>query len=137
MRMTTPFQPVFARLRQVLQKHSGTFRVAHDTAEHFSLDAAVGPATLRAWRGKQRSPTIPVAWVQVGKSYVSYHLMGVSGNPKLLEECSAELRARMQGKSCFNFTEIDESLIKELDRLTIQSLTGMRKAGYIVNDDAA
>lgn len=137
MRMTTPFQPVFARLRQVLQKHSGAFRIAHDTAEHFSLDAAVGPATLRAWRGKQKSPTIPVAWVQIGKSHVSYHLMGVSGNPKLLEECSAKLRARMQGKSCFNFTEIDESLIEELDRLTIRSLTGMRKAGYIANDTVA
>jgi len=31
---------------------------------------------------------------------------------------SPELKRRMQGKSCFNFKEIDEKLFKELARLT-------------------
>jgi hypothetical protein len=128
------FEPVFARLRDILRKHSGVLRVEHDTADHFGLAGATGLATIAAWGGKMRSPTIPVAWVEVGKSYVSYHLMGVYGNPKLLEGCSPELRARMQGKSCFNFTKVDEKLMKELDGLTLQSLTGMRKAGFIAHD---
>jgi hypothetical protein len=80
---------------------------------------------------------IPVAWVQSGKSYVSYHLMGVGGNPKILEGCSAELRARMKGKSCFNFTTIDEKLLDELAALTTRSLEGMRKAEYIAEHDSA
>lgn len=75
--------------------------------------------------------------MQIGKACVSYHLMGLSYNPKLLEACSVGLRARMQGKSCFNFTQLDERLIEELERLTVQSLTGMRKAGYISDDSAA
>jgi hypothetical protein len=28
------------------------------------------------------------------------------------------LKKRMQGKSCFNFKEVDEKLFKELDKLT-------------------
>ncbi len=44
--------------------------------------------------------------------------MGVYGNPKLLDDSSNELRARMQGKSCFNFKSVDELLFGELERLT-------------------
>ena len=128
------FEAVFARLREILLKHSGVLRVEHDAEDHFGLASTTGPATIAAWRGKMRSATIPVAWVKVGNSYVSYHLMGVYGNPKLLEGCSRELRARMRGKSCFNFTKVDEKLMTELDGLVLQSLTGMRKAGFIANN---
>jgi hypothetical protein len=128
--MSPEFQSVFARLRDILKAHAGGLTVGRDTADHYSLEAPAGPATLRAWGGKVKSQTIPIAWVQVGKSYVSYHLMGIYGNPKLLDGYSKELKARMQGKSCFNFKTVDESLFEELERLTIKSITGMRKAGY-------
>jgi hypothetical protein len=125
------FQPVFEALRGILEKCSTAFRVQRDTGDCYGLDAAVGPATLRAWRGKVRSPRIPVAWVQIEKGYVSYHLMGVYGNPKLLETCSSDLKKRMQGKSCFNFKTVDGALFLELERLTKVSLEGMKKDGYI------
>ena len=129
--MSPQFQAVFIRLRGILEKHAASFTVGQDKSGHYSLEAPVGPATLRAWRGKVRAPTIPVGWVQTGKAYVSFHLMGVAGSPKLLDGCSAELRAHMQGKSCFNFKVVDEILFQELEQLTIDSLTGMKKAGYI------
>ena len=129
--MSAEFPSIFARLREILKNHAGSFTVGRETAHLYRLEAPAGPATLRAWGGKVKSRTIPVAWVQVGKAYVSYHLMGVYGNPKLLDGCSKELKARMQGKSCFNFKTVDEPLFEELERLTIESLTGMRKAGYI------
>lgn len=129
--MPPQLQSVFVRLREVLEKHADRFRIGRTTEAHFSLDAPPGPATLRAWGGKSRNRMIPVAWVQLGKSYVSYHLMGIGGNPKLLEGCSAGLRARMQGKACFNFTKVDEKLVEELSDLTTRSLEGMRKAEYI------
>jgi hypothetical protein len=58
--------------------------------------------------------------VKTGKRYVSFHLMPVYIHPDLLERMSPELRKRMQGKSCFNFTftKIDPALISELERLT-------------------
>jgi hypothetical protein len=129
--MSPEFQSVFARLRDVLKRHAGSLTVGHDTASHYSLEARAGPATLRAWGGKVKRRAMPVAWVQIGKAYVSYHLMGVYCNPKLLERCSQQLKVRMQGKSCFNFKAVDEPLFEELERLTADSLTGMRKAGYI------
>jgi hypothetical protein len=128
---SSQFKLVFARLRDILQKNAGGLAVEPNQDDHYGLTAPVGPATVRAWGGKVKSPTIPVAWVQIGKAYVSYHLMGVYGNPKLLDGVSKKLLARMQGKSCFNFKADDEPLFDELEQLTVRSIAGMRKAGFI------
>ena len=102
-----------------------------DTAISYALAAKTGLATLKAWGGKMKRPTIPVAWVQIGKAYVSYHLMSVGGNSKLADAMSAKLKARMQGKTCFNFAVADDDLFAELDRLTAASITAFRNAGFI------
>ena len=128
---TSQFKLVFVRLRDILTKNADGLTIEPNQDDHYGLTAPIGPATIRVWGGKVKSPTIPVAWVQVGKAYVSYHLMGVYGNPKLLDGVSKKLLARMQGKSCFNFKTVDEELFEELERLTVKSITGMRKAGFI------
>ncbi len=56
--------------------------------------------------------------VKIGKAYVSYHLIAIYVYPELLNGLSPELKKRMQGKSCFNFTSIDEELMEELEDLT-------------------
>ncbi len=56
--------------------------------------------------------------MNVRKNYVSYYLIGVYADPRLVESLSPELRKRMQGKSCFNFKEVDEGLFAELSNLT-------------------
>ena len=132
--MSSEFESIFARLRAILQKYVGTLSVKHDTPDCYGLEASAGPAALRAWGGKVRRPVIPVAWVQIGKAYVSYHLMGVYGNSKLLAGLSKKLKARMQGKTCFNFKTINEPLFEELEQLTEKAMTGFRKAGFINED---
>jgi hypothetical protein len=79
---------------------------------------------------------MPVAWVQVGKGYVSYHLMPVYGCPELLEGMSAGLRARMQGKSCFNFKVVDVGLFEELGWVTARGIELFGKAGFLERGDA-
>jgi hypothetical protein len=74
---------------------------------------------------------MPVAWVETGKTYVSYHLMGLYGNTKLLDGMSRELKARMQGKTCFNFKKPDEKVFLELDSLTGRSIDAFRRFGFI------
>jgi hypothetical protein len=69
--------------------------------------------------------------VQIKKRYVSYHLMPVYVNPALLEGISPELKKRMQGKSCFNFTSSDESLFEELAALTEASFRDYQTKGYV------
>lgn len=53
-----------------------------------------------------------------GHSTVSFYLMSVYSPPDLMASMSPELRQRMQGKACFNFTKVDQALIAELARLT-------------------
>jgi hypothetical protein len=67
--------------------------------------------------------------VQTKKNYVSYHLMPVYVYPDLLDGISPELRRRMQGKSCFNFSRVDETLVAELARLTERGLQRYREHG--------
>jgi hypothetical protein len=129
--MATEFDIVFARLKEILQKYSGAFTVKPDTDTKYCLYAAIGPATLKMWGGKMKKPAMPVAWVEIGKAYVSYHLMGIYGNTKLLERLSKELKARMQGKTCFNFKKVDENIFQELDLLTALSIDSFKKAGFI------
>lgn len=125
------FKSIFVRLRAILQPYAGTLTVSDDSAGRYCLEGSPGRAVLAARGGKLRKPSIPVAWVQIGKAYVSYHLMPLYGNSKLHDGMSKELRARMQGKACLNFKRNDEELFKELERLTAAGLAAFRKAGYI------
>jgi len=49
--------------------------------------------------------------------------------PQLREGLSKELKARMQGKSCFNFNAVDEELFDELEELTERGFAMAKKAG--------
>ena len=64
--------------------------------------------------------------VRTGKRYVSFHLMPVYVHADLLLGISPELRKRMQGKSCFNFTRPDDALFAELETLTAADLPGFK-----------
>ena len=123
------FAEVFQSLRRVLLKHAATLVVSVDTSTKYCLESPIGPATLRSWGGKARSARIPVAWAEVGKSYVSYHLMGIAV-PSVRAGMTKALQARMQGKTCFNFTIADPTLLVELDSLTAASITAFKKAGF-------
>jgi hypothetical protein len=69
--------------------------------------------------------------VKTGKRYVSFHLMPVYVHPDLLDGMTPELRKRMQGKSCFNFTRTDEALMAELERLTASGFARFQADGTI------
>ena len=69
--------------------------------------------------------------VMLKKSFVSYHLMPVDVRPELLAGISPDHKKRMQGKSCFNFSEIDESLFKELAALTKKGYQSYKEQGFV------
>jgi hypothetical protein len=126
---TSKHDAVFARLRAILAQHAPPFTVAADTADRYCLEGAIGPATLRAWRGKEKRARIPVAWVEIGKSYVSFHLMAT--DPVGRGGMSNELEKHMQGKTCFNFTTVDDRLFDELAQVAADGLAAFRKAGFV------
>ena len=104
--------PVHERLRAILAPYRGRLHVAADGPGGMTLELP----------GHQGQPWGYVAGTRLGKRYVSYYLMGVYGDPALMDGMSPELRRRMQGKSCFNFTKIDDALFTELAALTKQSI---------------
>jgi hypothetical protein len=107
---TADLSTVFARLKQIMQPFAGRgLRPQPDTAQDFTL---IGPPVARS-KGRE----IWFGAVQIKKNYVSFHLMPVYAFPDLLADISPALRKRMQGKSCFNFTRIDEGLFAELEQL--------------------
>src|ERR1700680_545138 len=134
--MASELQSVFTQLRAILETHAPGFRVSHASPQRYALEASIGPATLRAWRGKAKPPHIPVAWVSIEKSYVSYHLMGAE-HPTVRKMLSAALSARMQGETCFNFKTEDPALLRELEGVTKRALEALRDAGFIVGGESA
>jgi hypothetical protein len=116
------FPLIFARLRAILQEQASKFIVSADRSDYYCLDVRFSP--------KFKGP-FPIAWVKISKSYVSYHLMPVYFAPDLQKGLSADLKARMQGKSCFNFKVVDEQLFDELRRLTARGFEVSRKAKVI------
>jgi hypothetical protein len=103
---------VHSRLRKLLLRHAASMTVSRDGAAGMTLE-------LPGYEGK---PWGYVAGTRVGKRYVSYYLMSVYGQPDLLGSLSPGLRRRMQGKSCFNFTTVDEPLFAELETLTARGI---------------
>lgn len=129
--MPTDFDATFAVLRELLRAHAAGLTVAADTPQRFCLEAPPGPATLAAWGGKARRPSLPVAWVERGRAYVAYHLMGLDGNPALAARLSSALQARRQGKTCFNFRRPEEAPLGELAEVTAASIAGLRHMGFV------
>jgi len=105
-------QQVHERLRAILAPYRRELTAAKDEPSGMTLELP----------GYEGQPWGFVAATRLGKRYVSFYLMGVYGQPELLDGMSPELRRRMQGKSCFNFTKVDEGLFAELEALTRESI---------------
>jgi hypothetical protein len=127
---------IFQRLRHILHQRADGLSEVDESPRRYSLVGEVGQATVQAWGGRKKRPTIPVAWVETGKAYVSYHLMGIE-NPDLCSSMSNELKARMHGKTCFNFKTGDEALFKELETVTARSISAFMTAGFVVTPTGA
>jgi len=111
--MAIDLEPVYRRLKSILEPYGLRLYVTEEGPTSFGVDAAPDG---------ERNPTTWFAGVRLGKRYVSYYLMPVYVDPSLAETISPELKRHMQGKSCFNFSRVDEGLFGELDSLT--------RAGY-------
>ena len=111
---TKQFDVAYSRLGEMLRRHKDKLSVAIEKPGEFWM-----AVTGEVYRGKP----LVFAGVRMGKNYVSYHLMSVYMRKV---EMSAELTKRRPGKACFNFSEVDEKLFGELDKLTASGLKDYR-----------
>jgi len=106
---STDFAAVFAALKKIFEPHASHLKVTVDKPSRYYV-----AAREVVWKGKP----LFVGAVISGKAYVSFHLMPLYLNPSLQKEVSPELKKRMQGKACFNFTKPDPVLFRQLEKLT-------------------
>ena len=116
------FTRVFTELKKLVKPFAKRMTVLEDTPAKFILEGGYSEEyKKKIWFGG----------VQRGKAYVSFHLIAVYAFPELMKDVSPKLRARMQGKSCFNFTKHDPALFRELGRLTKKSFARFRQAKWV------
>ena len=116
------FSDVFAELKQILQVHASRLVVAADEPGNYYLN------TSRIQKNKQ---PLFFGAVQIKKNYVTFHLFPIYVHPELLTNISPELKARMQGKACFNFKSSDPALFAKLARLTQAGFAAFEEKGWI------
>jgi hypothetical protein len=116
------FDALFAELRPLLERDGSSLVVSRDEPGDFQVETTKsGPSGTRMWFGA----------VQTRADHVSVHVMAVASHPDLLTEISDELRERMQGKACFNFTPENAAprLLGELTQLVDRGLELYRADG--------
>jgi hypothetical protein len=102
-------RPVFERLKEIFAPYEPKMDLAQDSSTMYMLNTR--------FLLKKNYPLM-FGGVRLGKNYVSYHLFSIYATLGESITMSPELKKRMQGKACFNFTTIDEPLFKELAKLT-------------------
>ena len=120
------FQQVFAELKSIFKPYEKKMDVLCDNDTNYMLN------TRFIMKNKQ---PLCFGGVRLGKNYVSVYLMSVYASPELLKAMSPELKKRMQGKSCFNFTTMDEPLFAELEELTVRAFAEFKKLPFLRADD--
>lgn len=113
---------VYAELHKIMAPYAAKLDVKRDDGEELYVDTR--------HIQKNKKPLFFGA-VQVKKAYVSFHLMPVYLKPELLASVSPELKARMQGKSCFNFTALEPTLVRELAALTQAGYASYKEQGLV------
>lgn len=117
----TEFPLVFESLKSILKPYAKKLSVKSDMSEVYYLEGAYS----EKWQ-----KDLFFASAQIKKNYVSFYLMPVYMYPDLLKNTSAELKRRMQGKSCFNFKKVEPSLFDELSQLVQQGFEKFMKEEY-------
>ena len=110
--MTVDRTDVFDAVSALLRPYARPLIVKSDSPTNFYLEETMSS-------GK---PTMFAA-VQAKASYVALHVFPVYVRPDLLGAVGAPLRARMQGKSCFNF--------KSLDQVPQDEVASLLEAAYL------
>jgi len=125
--MPAKFSDVFAALKPLLARQASRFAIEHDVPDGYSLVTKV-PSPFPQHKGEPMA----FASVKIGKGYVSYHLLPLYMNATLAKRISPELKARMQGKSCFNFKTVPaEGVLVQLQELTEAAADQWASQGFL------
>ena len=121
-RQAAAFTEVEERLREIVEPLRSKLVATRDRPGDLALEIP----------GLEGKPWGYVAGIRRGKRYVSYYLMSVYASPGVMTSMSPDLRRRMQGKACFNFTSVEEALFDELAQITESTLEAFIEMAFVV-----
>ena len=116
------FAAAFFALKRIFAPHVKHLHVNADTRTRFYLETKAP-----TYKGKP----LFFGAVICGRAYVSFHLMPLYWDESLRKKVSPELRKRMQGLSCFNFTGPDPVSFRELAKLTSAGMALYRRKNLL------
>lgn len=119
-KQVSAFPEVFAALKQILVPYAKSMKVMEDTPIRYTLGGTI------IQKGKHRETMLIAVYSM--KNYVSLHIMPIYMLPGSLPKLSPELQRRMQGKACFNFSEVDDKLFKEAAAVVKSSMAACKAA---------
>ncbi|HET9790651.1 MAG TPA: hypothetical protein VFR08_05055, partial [Candidatus Angelobacter sp.] len=113
---------VFAALRKILTPYEGRLSPCEQGPGYYYLESL---------EPTYKNRPMFFAGVKAGKSYISYHLLPLYMNPELNQKIPPELKKRMQGKACFNFTAVDPPVFRQLSALTQSGYKVFKDRGWL------
>lgn len=116
------FKLAFEGLKNILLPYSEELDLVIDEVDNFYINTN--------FVMKNKKPMY-FGSAKINRNYVSFHLIPVYVFLELIEKISPELRRRMQGKSCFNFKNVNEALFAELTELNKNGYSKYKEAGYV------
>jgi hypothetical protein len=116
------FPAVFTALQEMLKPYEKHLKVLPYKPEFYALVTR---------HSVHKGKPVWFAAIRMGKNYVSYHFMPVYMNPEMQKRIPPELKKRMQGKACFNFSKVDPALFKQLADLTAAGFDDYRALKYV------
>ena len=130
--------PVFEDLRRRLSTFEADFTVSSNLTDANRPDSRKvddpSPGDTYMLLGAPH-PKYPDGMIFAGvkqqKRYVSFYLMPAYSEPEIGAAVSSDLARRRQGKSCFNFTKVDEGLFDELMDLTDRGRSAYADKGWL------
>ena len=116
-------QKIFDELKKLISRHAPLLVCVQDTVDAYHL--------YTKYQMKNGQP-LYFGGIKINKSFVSYYLMPIYVNPEMLKDIDANLKKHLKGKSCFNFKQLDDDVLTQLQELTDKGLQDYHRQGYLV-----
>jgi len=117
---------VFSKLKEILQQYEPPFSHKTDTKTGFDLwsfrDVEISG---------RKYPELFFGAVTARGKYVSLYNMAIYMNKELTEGFSPALKKKLSGKSCFHLTELNESILSEIEDLFQKSFRYYKDNGWV------
>ena len=117
---------VFGKIKEILKKYEPPFGHKIDSNTGYDL------WSFRAVEMSGRKyPELYFGGITLRGKYVSLYNMAIYIHKELLADLSPALKKKLSGKSCFHLTEVDNTMLTEIETLYDKAYQFYKDSGWI------